>query len=65
MRINCNWCGRQILKGEGKGDRYIVYDSSPINDCFGFICHECGNELDENGMLPEENGMLPEEKLNE
>jgi len=42
MRIYCNVCAKQIL------------DKVAIRDVHGYICIQCGKDLDENGNFPEE-----------
>jgi len=53
MKIYCEDCGRQILPGKGIPDEYVTY-GPPLAMFRGFVCHYCGKDYDENGLLPEE-----------
>lgn len=54
-KLICAGCARQIIKGHGKGDQYIVY-SMYVYPLIGgkVFCQECGEELDKDGLFPEE-----------
>ncbi len=51
--IRCTCCARQFVSNNESTERTIT-KSGAIRDVDGFICRECGHELDENGMFPEE-----------
>ena len=53
MKIYCECCGRQILPGRGKGDKYVTYGIA-AKLVEGYCCKDCGKGLDENGLWPEE-----------
>jgi hypothetical protein len=53
-KIYCSVCARQIVPYR-VSDPYVVGGFPPKHDCCGkYFCHECGRDLNENGLFPEE-----------
>lgn len=56
MRAYCSCCARQIVSYPASNN-YIVGGKPATHDVLDkYICHECAEDLDENGLFPEERG---------
>ncbi len=55
-RIVCSCCARQIIHGNGKGDKWVTFGPVTLLGINQYACCECSADIDENGLFPEERG---------
>lgn len=55
-KLLCDCCGKQIIKGFGRPDKYVTYGPTTFLGINTHACKECSKDLDENGLFPEEQG---------